>query len=174
MSVFWRGSTARSKWWGHPVSRCSVLRDDAIQAITMVTTDGSLPAPFFFFSPPPHNARSCVRCVAMQTSPAATVKISMEEVWTPSRLKGEEGDRKQAEKGGGEVGGQTGDLLLHMLFFVLLMYQLKILNTRIVTFFLVYSLRFVSIYVLQAWCYFCFPKAFINKSSVSEISPISG
>lgn len=52
----------------------------------------------FFFSPPPHNACSCVRCVAMQTSPAATVKISMEEVWTPSRLKGEEGDRKQAER----------------------------------------------------------------------------
>lgn len=52
---------------------------------------------FFFFSPP-HNACSCVRCVAMQTSPAATVKISMEEVWTPSRLKGEEGDRKQSER----------------------------------------------------------------------------
>lgn len=99
-----------------------------------------------------HNACSCHQCVAMQTSPAATVKFRVEEVWNPSRLKGEGGTISR-EGGGGEVSGQTGDSHHHTPWFVPLVHNTKSCNTKVLLFFY-YSIQHAGcFYSLGAWCY---------------------
>lgn len=115
-----------------PVSRCSVMRDDAIHAIAMVTTGQPPPDHSHHLSLPPSFVSSFIPsgcsdkeraswtvCCYADFPPSARLNISMREVrahppppYPPflwSRLKGEtggwRGGSKAVREGVGEAGG---------------------------------------------------------------------
>lgn len=97
------GCTSCSLWRGLPFFRCSAMRDDATRAITMVTSLFPLPSQSILLVP-------SVCCYADFSPPASqTFFFLVEEVWNPSRLKGEvkEGveSRLRRRRGVGEVSG---------------------------------------------------------------------
>lgn len=153
--MFWRGDAPRAQWWGLPVFRCSALRDDAMRAITMVT--GLFLSPFQSILLMPS-----VCCYADFSPPAPQTFffLLVEEVWNPSRLKGEvrEGVESRLRRRRRVGGGQQcyGSFLWCI--------KENTLNTRSCTLYL--SFRWFSVlYSNEQWYYFC--SSWINNESHS-------